>query len=63
MQALIGGAGPGAFAAIAGGFVGWWAFIAQRYELFLLKSGQNLIWRHICLLLCLSFGELIAFER
>jgi two-component sensor histidine kinase len=39
--ALIGGAGPGAFAAIAGGFVGWWAFIPQRYELFLLKSGQE----------------------
>ena len=39
--ALIGGAGPGAFAAIAGGFVGWWAFIPERYELFLLKSGQE----------------------
>ena len=29
--ALIGGAYPGAFAAIAGGFVGWWVFIHQRY--------------------------------
>ena len=39
--ALIGGAYPGAFAAIAGGFVGWWVFIPQRYGLFLLKSGQE----------------------
>lgn len=39
--ALIGGLGPGAFAAIAGGFIGWWAFIPQRYELLLLKSGQE----------------------
>ena len=39
--ALIGGAYPGAFAAMAGGFVGWWVFIPQRYGLFLLKSGQE----------------------
>lgn len=39
--ALIGGLGPGAFAAITGGFIGWWAFIPQRYELLLLKSGQE----------------------
>ena len=39
--ALIGGLGPGAFAAIVGGFIGWWAFIPQRYELLLLKSGQE----------------------
>ncbi len=39
--ALIGGAGPGAFATVAGGLVGWWAFIPQRYALLLLKSGEE----------------------
>ncbi len=39
--ALIGGAGPGAFAAVAGGLFGWWAFIPQRYAFLLLKSGEE----------------------
>ena len=39
--ALVGGLGPGAFTAIVGGFIGWWAFIPQRYELLLLKSGEE----------------------
>jgi K+-sensing histidine kinase KdpD len=37
LAALIGGIGPGLFAAIAGGTIGWWAFTAPPMVFFPLK--------------------------
>jgi hypothetical protein len=34
LAALIGGIGPGLFAAIAGGTIGWWAFMAPPMVFF-----------------------------
>lgn len=38
---LIGGAGAGTFAAIAGGIIAWWAFIPPHYAFFPLEAGQE----------------------
>ena len=40
LAALVGGIGPGLFAAIAGGIIGWWAFLPPRMAFFRLKPGQ-----------------------
>jgi K+-sensing histidine kinase KdpD len=40
LAALIGGIGPGILAAIAGGLIGWWAFMAPPMAFFPLKPGQ-----------------------
>jgi hypothetical protein len=40
LAALIGGIGPGILAAIAGGTIGWWAFMAPPMVFFPLKPGQ-----------------------
>jgi two-component sensor histidine kinase len=41
-SALIGGAGPGVFAAILGGLVGWWAFMPPRFTFFPVTFGQQI---------------------
>lgn len=38
--ALVGGIGPGAFAALLGGIIGWWAFLGPPASFFPLKSGE-----------------------
>ena len=38
--ALVGGIGPGTFAALMGGIVGWWAFLGHPTSFFSLKSGE-----------------------
>jgi two-component sensor histidine kinase len=40
LAALIGGIGPGILAAIAGGLIGWWAFLPPSMTFFPLKPGQ-----------------------
>ena len=40
LAALVGGIGPGILAAIAGGTIGWWAFMAPPMAFFPLKPGQ-----------------------
>ena len=40
LAALVGGIGPGIFAAIAGGAIGWWAFLPPPMAFFPLKPGQ-----------------------
>jgi K+-sensing histidine kinase KdpD len=40
LAALVGGIGPGILAAIAGGAIGWWAFMAPPMAFFPLKPGQ-----------------------
>ena len=40
LAALIGGIGPGIFAAIAGGAIGWWAYMTPLMAFFPLKPGQ-----------------------
>ena len=41
-SALIGGAGAGVFAAILGGFIGWWAFMPPHYTFFPVTFGQQI---------------------
>lgn len=38
--ALVGGIGPGTFAALVGGVVGWWAFLGHPASFLPLKSGE-----------------------
>jgi two-component sensor histidine kinase len=38
--ALVGGIGPGTFAALLGGIIGWWAFLGPPSSFFPLKSGE-----------------------
>jgi two-component sensor histidine kinase len=38
--ALVGGIGPGTFAALLGGIIGWWAFLGPPASFFPLKSGE-----------------------
>jgi len=40
--ALVGGIGPGIFAAILGGIIGWWAFLGPPMTWFPLTSGQQI---------------------
>jgi two-component sensor histidine kinase len=40
LAALIGGIGPGILAALAGGIIGWWTFMAPPMTFFPLKPGQ-----------------------
>jgi two-component sensor histidine kinase len=40
LAALVGGIGPGILAAIAGGAIGWWAFLPPSMTFFPLKPGQ-----------------------
>ena len=40
LAALVGGIGPGILAAIAGGLIGWWAFLPPSMTFFPLKPGQ-----------------------
>jgi K+-sensing histidine kinase KdpD len=40
LAALVGGVGPGVVAAIAGGAIGWWAFLPPSMVFFPLKPGQ-----------------------
>ena len=40
--ALVGGIGPGTFAAISGGVIGWWAFLDPPMALFPLTSGARI---------------------
>jgi hypothetical protein len=40
LAALIGGIGAGILAAMAGGTIGWWAFMAPPMAFFPLKPGQ-----------------------
>src|SRR5262245_55962416 len=40
LAALVGGIGPGILATIAGGTIGWWAFLAPPMAFFPLKPGQ-----------------------
>ena len=40
LAALVGGIGPGIFAALAGGAIGWWAFLTPPMTFFPLKLGQ-----------------------
>src|SRR5262245_51749899 len=40
LAALVGGIGPGIVAAIAGGTIGWWAFMTPPMTFFPLKPGQ-----------------------
>jgi two-component sensor histidine kinase len=40
LAALVGGIGPGIFAAIAGGTIGWWAFLTPPMTFLPLKPGQ-----------------------
>ena len=39
--ALVGGIGPGTFAAIVGGIIGWWAFLGQPMTFFPLARGEQ----------------------
>ena len=41
-SALIGGAGAGAFAAILGGLIGWWAFMPPHFTFFPVTFGQQI---------------------
>ena len=41
-SALIGGAGAGVFAAILGGFIGWWAFMPPHFAFFPVAFGQQI---------------------
>lgn len=41
IAALVGGVGPGTFAAIIGGAIGWWAFIEPTMAWFPLTAGQT----------------------
>ena len=41
LAALVGGIGPGILAAIAGGAIGWWAFMPPPMAFFPLKPGQG----------------------
>src|SRR4029453_14907702 len=40
LAALIGGIGPGILAAIAGGLIGWWAFLPPSMTFFPLRPAQ-----------------------
>ena len=40
--ALVGGMGPGIFAAVLGGIIGWWAFLGPPMTWFPLTSGQQI---------------------
>ncbi len=40
LAALVGGIGPGAFAAIVGGIIGWFAFVGQPMTFFPLTPGE-----------------------
>lgn len=55
-SALVGGAGPGAFAAVLGGLSGWWAFMPPNYMFFPVTVGQQ-----IGLLMYLSASLLIVW--
>ena len=41
-SALIGGAGAGAFAALLGGLIGWWAFMPPHFTFFPVTFGQQI---------------------
>lgn len=41
-SALIGGAGPGVFAAVLGGLIGWWAFMPPHFTFFPVTFGQQI---------------------
>jgi two-component sensor histidine kinase len=56
-SALIGGAGAGVFAAILGGFIGWWAFMPPHFTFFPVTFGQQ-----IGLLMYLSASLLIVWS-
>jgi hypothetical protein len=62
LAALIGGIGPGILAAIAGGTIGWWAFMAPPMVFFPLKLGQvvSLIGY---LITCLILGAAEHYRR
>lgn len=40
--ALIGGIGPGVFAACLGGLIGWWIFMTPQYAFFPITAGQQI---------------------
>ena len=40
--ALLGGRGPGIFATLLGGFIGWWAFLPQYYSFAGLTPGKQI---------------------
>jgi two-component sensor histidine kinase len=40
--ALVGGAGPGLFAAVLGGIVSWWAFMSPQFAFMPLTTGQQM---------------------
>lgn len=40
--ALVGGTGPGVFAAMLGGVIGWWAFMPPHYTFLPLTTGQQM---------------------
>src|SRR5215471_13138055 len=42
LAALVGGVGPGTFAAILGGIIGWWAFLDPATAFFPLTSGARI---------------------
>jgi K+-sensing histidine kinase KdpD len=53
-SALIGGAGAGAFAAVLGGLIGWWAFMPPHFTFFPVTFGQQiglLMYFSACLLI------------
>jgi hypothetical protein len=41
IASLVGGTGPGIFAAISGGVIGWWAFIGMPMTWLPLTAGQQ----------------------
>jgi two-component sensor histidine kinase len=41
-SALIGGSGAGAFAAVLGGLIGWWAFMSPHFTFFPVTFGQQI---------------------
>ena len=56
VASLVGGQGPGTFAALTGGLLGWWAFMPPYFAFVFLKSGQL-----ISLLLYLLMALLIVW--
>jgi two-component sensor histidine kinase len=53
-SALIGGVGAGAFAAVLGGLIGWWAFMPPHFTFFPVTFGQQiglLMYFSACLLI------------
>lgn len=59
LAALVGGIGPGLLAALSGGIIGWWAFLAPPMAFFPLMPGQviSLIAYFITSLIIVWAGE------